>query len=198
MKNLSMLLNIVLLAAVAHLYYLNFNNKVATPVAEVITAPASIEQGVKIAFVNADTLDAKYEWLKKQKDALSLRLRNAENAMATKQEQLQKDAAAFQEKAQSGNFAEADLKGEYESLMQREQKMSQEASKMSEQLADERAKAYNEMTTNLEGKLKTIQAQIGYDYILSYQRGAGQILLTNDSLDITNQVLGLLNAKGDK
>jgi outer membrane protein len=194
MKNLSMLLNIVLLAAVGHLYYLNLNKK-AAPVQEVIAAPASIEQGVKIAYVNADTLDAKYEWLKKQKDALAIRLRNAENAMAAKQEQLQKDAAAFQEKAQSGNFAEADLKGEYEALMLREQKMSQEAGKMSEQLADERAKAYNEMTTNLEGKLKTIQAQIGYDYILSYQRGAGQILLTNDSLDITNQVLGLLNAK---
>jgi outer membrane protein len=47
---------------------------------------------------------------------------------------------------------------------------------------------------NVEAKLKTLQSQIGYDYILSYTRG-GQVLLANDSLDITEEVLKLLNAK---
>ncbi|HNE28198.1 MAG TPA: hypothetical protein PLW66_03475, partial [Saprospiraceae bacterium] len=46
----------------------------------------------------------------------------------------------------------------------------------------------------LETKLKTLSDKIGYDYILSYSRG-GQILLANDSLDITNEVLQLLNAR---
>jgi Skp family chaperone for outer membrane proteins len=45
----------------------------------------------------------------------------------------------------------------------------------------------------VEDKLKTLSNQIGYDYILSYTRG-GQILLASDSLDITKQVLDLLNA----
>ncbi len=49
----------------------------------------------------------------------------------------------------------------------------------------------------METQLKTLSSQIGYDYILSYSRG-GQILLANDSLDITKQVLDLLNAQEQK
>jgi Skp family chaperone for outer membrane proteins len=50
---------------------------------------------------------------------------------------------------------------------------------------------------NLENNLKTLSSQIGYDYILSYTRG-GQVLLANDSLDITKQVLDLLNSANAK
>ena len=49
----------------------------------------------------------------------------------------------------------------------------------------------------METKLKTLSSKIGYDYILSYSRG-GQILLANDSLNITKEVLDLLNAKDQK
>jgi len=51
------------------------------------------------------------------------------------------------------------------------------------------------LIANIETQLKNLQSQIGYDYILSYARGGGQVLLTNDSLDITRQVLQLLNAQ---
>ena len=55
--------------------------------------------------------------------------------------------------------------------------------------------ANNELMAKLEEKLKTLQDELGYDYILSYSKGGGQVLLANDSLDITVQVLELLNAK---
>ena len=75
MKNLPLILNIVLFALVGHLYYLNFSkNKSAE---QVIAAPASQSGGVKIAYVNGDTLDAQYIWLKKQKDAIQQRMEAA-------------------------------------------------------------------------------------------------------------------------
>lgn len=196
MKNASLILNAILLVAVAHLYYLHFSNKGPnTPNATETTAPAaSSTNGVSIAFVNADTLDAKYEWLKKQKESIEQRLRNTENSLAAKQEALMKDAAALQEKFQTGTMTRAEAEKAQAGLMQREQRLGEEQQRLSKQLGDEQKKALNDLYANVETKLKTLSSQIGYDYILSYSRG-GQILLANDSLDITKQVLELLNAK---
>ena len=79
MKNLSLILNIILALAVAHLYYLHFSKK--TDAAQAIVPPASADGGVKIAYVNADTHDAKYEWLKQQKDQIEQRIKNAQNSL---------------------------------------------------------------------------------------------------------------------
>lgn len=196
MKNISLIFNGVLLVAVAVLFFLHFQ-KPATQSPQPIMPPPSAAGGVKIAYVNADTLDAQYEWLKQQKNAIEQRLRNAENSMSQKQEALQRDFMAFQEKAQSGNFARADLEKEAEALENRRMRMAEEAERLERQLADDQKKAFNELYANVEAKLKELQSQIGYDYILSYTRG-GQILLANDSLDITKQVLQLLNATEKK
>ncbi len=198
MKNLSLVLNFVLLAAVAHLYYLNFSKKSA-PSVEKIEAPAGIQQtGVRIAYVNADTLDSKYEWLKDQKTVIEKRIKSASNNLVAERDKLAREMAAFQKKAESGTIPPAQLEPEYNELMERQQKLGEKADRLDAQLADDQRKAYNELMSNVEAKLKTIQSQIGYDYIFSYTKGAGQILLANDSLDITHQVLQLLNAKEEK
>ena len=193
-KNLSLVLNAILLLAVAHLYYLNYSKK-ATPAATMIM-PASAAGGVRIAYVNADTLDAKYEWLKTQKAALEQRVQGAEKTMGAKKEALMKDMAAFQQKYDSGTVPPAELEKEYGALTQRQQRLAEEEAKLGKQLADEQQKAMNELMANMEAKLKSLQSQIGYDYILSYSKGGGQVLLANDSLDITKQVLELLNNSG--
>ncbi|MBK8429066.1 MAG: OmpH family outer membrane protein [Lewinellaceae bacterium] len=192
MKNLPLILNIVLFALVGHLYYLHFNkNKAAEPV---ITAPASQSGGVKIAYVNGDTLDAQYIWLKKQKDAIQQRMQAAENSLAAKEQALMKDANALQERFQSGNMTQADAEKQQNALMQRGQRLEEEKVRLSKSLSEDQKKAFNDLYANVEAQLKTLSAQIGYDYILSFSRG-GQILLANDSLDITKQVLDLLNAQ---
>jgi len=192
MKNLPLILNIVLFALVGHLYYLNFSkNKAAEPV---ITAPASQSGGVKIAYVNGDTLDAQYIWLKKQKDAIQQRMQAAENSLAAKEQALMKDANALQERFQGGNMTQADAEKAQNALMQRGQRLEEEKVRLSKSLSEDQKKAFNDLYANVETQLKTLSAQIGYDYILSFSRG-GQILLANDSLDITKQVLELLNAQ---
>lgn len=193
-KNISLILNGILVLAVAHLYYLNFSKKTTSDQPAIIM-PRTSGGGVKIAYVNADTLDAKYEWLKAQKAALEQRVQNAEKSMYAKKESLVKDMSAFKQKADSGTIPPAELEKEYNVLMQRQQKLADEEGRLGKQLADEQQKAMNELMANVEAKLKSLQSQIGYDYILSYSKGGGQVLLANDSLDITAQVLQLLNSK---
>lgn len=192
-KNLSLILNAVLLLAVGHLYYLTLSKQSDSK--QMILPPASAGDGIKIAYVNVDTLNAKYEWLKQQKDALAQRLQSAENSLRSKQESLMRDLDAFQQKYQSGAVPPAELEKEYGALMKRQESLQEEEARLGKQLADEQQKANAEMWSNLETKLKTLQSQIGYDYILAYAKGGGQVLLANDSLEITQQVLDLLNAK---
>lgn len=193
MKNLPLILNVILFALVGHLYYLNSKTTKATD-GQAIVPPSSQSGGVRIAYVNGDTLDAKYEWLKQQKTAIEQRLANAEKSLASKEEALMKDAAELQQKFQEGNMTQAEAEKKQGELMQRGQKLEDEKMRLSKSLSEDQKKAFNDLYANVETKLKTLSSQIGYDYILSYSRG-GQILLANDSLDITKQVLDLLNAK---
>jgi outer membrane protein len=194
MKNISLILNGILLLAVAHLYYLTLKKPAAAAAPTTTVAALPTAGGARIAYVNADTLDAKYDWLKQQKAAIAQRIQSGQSSMASKQSALESAFAALQEKAQTGKYAQAELQKEAEGLDQRRQKLAEEASKLERSLMEEQKKANNELYANLEEKLKKIRSQIGYDYILSYTRG-GEILLANDSLDITKQVLGLLNSK---
>jgi len=189
MKNLPLILNIVLFALVGHLYYLN--SKGSGPV---VAPPASLAGGVRIAFVNADTLDAKYEWLKQQKESIKQRIESEQKKLVAEEESLMRDVQSFQEKYQSGTMTQADAEKADAALRSRAQKLEEKKNKLGESLAEEQKKAFDDLYANVEAQLKTLSSQIGYDYILSYTRG-GQILLANDSLDITTQVLDLLNNK---
>lgn len=193
MKNLPIILNIILFALVGHLYYLN--SKSAKPAeGQSITPPASQAAGARIAYVNADTLDAKYEWFKTQKAAIEQRITTLRKSLGNKEQALMEDAAALREKFEQGNMTQAEAEKQQKALMQRGENLEAEKERLSNSLGEEQKKANDELYANLENNLKTISSKIGYDYILSYSRG-GLIMLANDSLDITTQVLELLNAK---
>lgn len=196
MKNLPIILNIILFALVGHLYYLN-SKTVKRSETQEIAPPPSKSVGVRIAYVNGDTLDAQYDWLKKQKESIEQRVINAEKSLSNKEEALMKDATALQEKFQGGNMTQAEAEKADQALRKRAQNLEEEKGRMSKSLAEDQKKAFNDLYANLETKLKHLSSQIGYDYILSYSRG-GQILLANDSLDITKEVLEMLNAKEEK
>lgn len=192
MKNLPIVLNIILFLLVGHLYYLHFNS--AKPAAQAIMPSPAQAGGARIAYVNGDTLDARYEWLKEQKTAIEKRMADAEKNLSAKEEALMRDAQELQQKFQEGNMTQAEAEKKQSEIMQRGQKLEEEKARMGKTLGEEQKKAFNDLYANVENKLKTLSSQIGYDYILSYSRG-GQILLANDSLDITKQVLDLLNTK---
>lgn len=196
MKNLPIILNVILFALVGHLYYLQLKSPKVEPAA-VIAPPTAQAGGVRIAYVNGDTLDAQYEWLKQQKAAIEQRLANAEKNLANKEDALMKDAAALQQKFQEGNMTQAEAEKQQAALMQRGQKLEEEKIRLSKSLAEDQKKAFNDLYANVEAQLRALSSQIGYDYIFSYSRG-GQILFANDSLDITKEVLNLLNAKEGK
>lgn len=190
MKNLPIILNIILFALVGHLYYLNTKKSAGGPA----EGASGAQQGARIAFIRGDSLDTQYVWLKEQKAAIDKRMEEEEKRLSDKQENLMREAKALQRKFQEGNMTKAEAEQQQANLMERGQRLEDEKMALNKTLGEEQKKAFNDLYANIEEKLKVLSDQLGYDYILSYSRG-GQILLANDQMDITKQVLDLLNAK---
>jgi Skp family chaperone for outer membrane proteins len=161
----------------------------------VATTAAPAQTGHRIGYVNIDTLYEKYTWFKDQKANLEKRVTDGQKSMANKEEAFMKRVQAFQAKAQSGNVPPIELEKEQNKLAAEEQGLQKESARLSQSLEEEGVKANEQLLATLENKLKEIRTQIGYDYILGYQRGNPTILLANEELDVTNKVLELLNAQ---
>jgi Skp family chaperone for outer membrane proteins len=160
--------------------------------AEGIAAASGV--GHKIGYVNIDTLYEKYTWFKDQKAALTAKVGAAQKTLQQKEETFMRKVQAFQEKAQGGNVPPIELEKEQNRLAAEEQELQKQQARMSQNLEEESIQANEQLLATLELKLKEIRTQIGYDYILGYQRGNPTILLANEDLDVTQKVLELLNA----
>lgn len=179
----------ILAAAIATLTVSSCNNKPAA------STPAATSGGPvtgKIAYVNVDTLQAKYTFWKSEADALTAEQARVESELQRSAQQLQNDIAAFQQKAQAGALSEAEGKAAQQRLGQMQQSLETRRSTLAEQLQEKQLAFSEKLQKNIDEYLAIYNKDNKYDYILSYSK-VGQILYANKSLDITEDVLKGLN-----
>jgi outer membrane protein len=198
MKNISLVLNVVLVIAVAVLYYLHFKKPDAPEVNTTTTRDTILpfpKSDVSIVYVNTDTLLHNLDFYKTRKAEFEAKQEKIKNDLEAESNRLQSDAEAYQQKG--GMMTESERAKTEEELMMRQQKLMQKKDDMIEKLDNEQAKFSDELYSKLNSYLKDYNKDKNYTYILGYQKGGG-ILLANDSLDVTSQVLQGLNKPGDK
>ncbi|HFA47712.1 MAG TPA: OmpH family outer membrane protein [Bacteroidetes bacterium] len=194
MKNLSLILNIILLLAVAYLFADRFSgNEKPTTKKEVAenTAPGA---ALKIMYLNIDTLQANSKMFQKKKAELEKQQAAAEATMRKKLKAFQNEVLAFQKKQQSGTMTPKAAQNEGERLAQKEQNLSAQQ----ERLAQELLQSTDEFNISFNGQVRdfldSLKVANGYDYILIAGAGS-QVLTANKDLDLTKQVLEHLNKK---
>lgn len=192
MKNILIVLNIVLLLAVAFLYIKVFSGD-KEEVAKAET-PAISTDVLKIAYINTDTLLEKYDNFKKERDALQKKEKDADASLKAKGRSLEKDLAAIQAKIQQGLLSPGEIQKEEQRFGQRQQALIQEQEQVTRALLEEGQRINEKLQKSLIDELKSLKDKEGYDFILSYAAG-GQILVADSTLDITQKVLSILNAK---
>lgn len=193
MKNISLILNIILLIAVAILYGIVLSGRKSQPSNSDTSQTASGET-LKIAYVNADSLLTNYTAFKEQSEALAKKEKDADASLQAKGRAFEKEMQAAQQKVQQGLLAPNQIEQEQQRLGQKQQQLMAEREQISRALLEEGQKLNEALQKDLLDKLKIIKEEEGYDFIFSYAAG-GQILSVNDSLDITKKVLELLNAQ---
>lgn len=145
-----------------------------------------------IVFIRLDSISNQYTAFKAKLDELEVTKKTAEKTHGNRVAAFQKDLANLQRRAQSGQMAPKQIGQEQERLAGREQTLMQDAQRISQELELEQYKLLGEFEENLKNVLDEIQAEMNYDYILSYGAGTG-VLIANEAHNITNEVAKRVN-----
>src|SRR5689334_13593642 len=107
MKNLTAVLSVLAFLGVAALFYIHFagNKTQATPAGAVTT---TVAPSGKIAYIDIDSLESNYEYLKNKKEEFKTRQAQAENELERSAQQMQNDANGVQQKMQAGTLTQAE------------------------------------------------------------------------------------------
>ncbi len=187
MKNVSLLLNIVLLIAVAFLY-----KKVYTTDSAPTAVIPHAALNAHIVYVNSDTLLDHYDLFKTMKEQMEHKRDSIDRVLTGQGDALQREVADYQAKAST--MSDFERQTREESLMKKQQELVKRRDQILEELNKEDEAMNDTIHGDLVRFLKVYNKTRGYDYILGYQRGSG-VLLASDSLDITKQVIEGINKK---
>lgn len=204
-KNFSLLLNVVLAIAVIVLYYLHFSSTTccnetadatdSTAAAKpIVMSPKEIKAS-KMVYVNLDILNEKYEYIKDVNTSARAEQSSLEKQYQTKGQKLQQDYEIFQQKAQSGLLSENQINTEQEAFAKRKDELDKLELK-SQELMDKIQQRSDEMNASIKEYLKEYNKTSNYNFVMAYSAGPlSPVLIANDSLDITNEILEGLNAQ---
>lgn len=203
MKNLSLILNGILIIAVGVLYFLFFNQKAQSNNAPIesdstqninIAVPAApLPKGdQKIVYINLDTLQSKYEYIKKLNKDLESKANADDARLQAEGNKFQSDYIKFQEQIQAQSITEQQAQEAQMDLQRKKLALDELEQRISRDYAQETKKASDKYIDNVNDFLRRRSKEHHYSYVLGYVKGS-QVIFANDSLDITKQVIEGLN-----
>lgn len=157
------------------------------------TAQETTSESLKVAFVRLDSVLNNYEGYKEMSKTLEAKANANQNLLASKEQALQREMNAFNEKLQSGGFVnELAAQQEYEKIQQKGLQAQQQASQITDTFLKEQ-QHYNDSLNNIILKeVEKYNEEKGYDLILSTVQ-MSSVLYGKPSLDITEDIIQRLN-----
>ena len=130
MKNLSLILNIVLLVAVGVLYYLHFKSPKSSVTGS--TANDAVLSDLKIAYINADTVLKYYDYLKVNKEQLEAKALKVQQDYQNRAQGLQNEFNAYQRSVNSMTIGQ--VRATEENLQKKQQNLQMYQQTLQQQL----------------------------------------------------------------
>ena len=150
--------------------------------------------GLKIAYVELDTLMSQYQLYKDYSEVLSRKGNNIQTTLAQKQRTLESHAAALQKKYESNGFTTRDELERAQASIQREQEDLQElAARLNNEFNEEQARINEEARDSIQNFLKQFNRTRKYDYVMI--KAGENLLIANPKFDITKDVVKGLNKR---
>ncbi len=187
MKNLSLILNAVLLVAVGILFYLHFS--AGKPASSVANANAG---DVTIAYIKSDSVLKHYEYLKVNKVQLEEKTKKMDQDYRNRAIGLQNEIAAYQRNVSSMTLGQ--VRATEEDLGKKQQNLQMFQQSLGQQLMEEEAKLNKELYDRITVFLKKYGAEKGLQFVLKYDP-TSDVLFAGDALDISQDVITGLNAE---
>lgn len=169
-------------------------NNSAPKMDEQTASPVSTE-GLRIAYVEIDTLTAQYEFAKQKSLELEKKSTNARNTIQSKTQQLERNAQAFQQKLQSNGFTSREQAENAQAALQREQNnIVALQQRLEAELASEQQKFLQAFQDSLDNFLADYNKDKKYDMIVN----KAAVLYADKRFDITTDVVNGMNRRYKK
>jgi outer membrane protein len=191
MKNLSLILNGILIVAVGVLFFLHFTSG---PRAKKSRGSDSLQAvtGVPIVFINIDTLLNHYDYFADLQDEIVNKQSELEAQLNSRTRTYEKNAQDYQDKVNKGLVTRREAAELEQSLYQEQQEILQLRDQLALELQDEEQVRNRRLIENIMVFLKDYNKEYNYQFIFSNSFGSN-ILFARDSLDITYPVLEGIN-----
>jgi outer membrane protein len=186
-KNLSLVLNVVLLIAVGILYFMHFSENSDK---EQETPEVESSGEYTMAYINSDSVLQNYEFFKKIQGDLQKKTAQLEAEYQNRAQGLQKEVNDYQQNA--SNLTMGQARALEENLMQKQQNLQLYQQKLSQDLMTEENKMSQELYKKLSNFLREYGEANDLKMVVRFNQGS-DVLYANDALDITQPVIKGLN-----
>lgn len=162
---------------------------------ELSSAAAGAETtGLRIAYVELDSLMNQYQLYKDYEDVLTRKGTDIQNTLAQKQRKLETNATAMQRKYENNGFQTRDeLERAQQSLQQQEMELQQLAAKLNNEFNEEQARINQEARDSIQAFLKIYNRAKKYDYVMI--KAGDNLLIANPKYNITKDIVTGLNKR---
>jgi outer membrane protein len=192
MNKIQILINVILVAAVAALFVIFYSGK--TP-ATAETVAAEQTDVMPVAYLNVDSLLMNYTFAQEASDKLMSKQEDARVKMNTKLRTFQNEVADFQRKLENNAFMSRErAEKEQQRLAKKEQELQELEAKLTQDIMIENQKLNQQLADSLNNFLQIFNADGRYHVILS-NSAKDNVLMANEQYDITNEVVNGLNAR---
>ena len=192
--NVNTLLGVVLLVGLAVLYVLFFSRGKSSERPVPLNVQNVSGKALSVVFVNLDSLNNHYEFVKILRRDLESTGKKLQSEVLAEQAALEKEGAEFQRQVSANIISEEKAKIVYEQLMQKSSLLDQKKQRYTQQVADHEMNMNLQLVDSVTTFLRRFNRQYKFDYIMGFKTG-GEILIANDTLDITKSVLEALNTE---
>ncbi|MFM6923866.1 MAG: OmpH family outer membrane protein [Ferruginibacter sp.] len=197
MKNLSLVLNIILLLAVGYLFYYDFSGKKTEAVAAKLNSSYrpgdSNGSRPPLAYVELDSLNEKITFIKDKRKELEAEMKAIEQEQENAYRGLQAQKDNFLKKGAS--ITEEEAQAFQGKLIEQQQKIDGRKQELSQKLNE---KSFGIME-GIQKKLKDFLAEYNKDkkymYIFTTGTGLDYMVFKDSTLNITNDVIKGMNEK---
>ena len=158
------------------------------------TAQPEETVGLKIAYVELDTLMSQYQLYKDYSEVLTRKGNNIQKTLAQKQRALESHAASVQKKYESNEFTTRDELERAQASIDKEQRdLAELADRLQNEFAIEQARINEEARDSIQSFLKRYNKTKKYDYVMV--KAGDNLLIANPKYNITNDIVKGLNKR---
>jgi len=186
----------VLVSVVSLVFVLLQYNQIAALKDEVSKSKItdSISPGqVKVAYVNLDSVNAKYEFILEKSKELQANLEEADKKLQQEIQTRQKEADELMYYMQNGNPSAEDKRVSEGRLMQLQNELAQIQQQEEQRLMESETALQTELHNKVSDYIEKISKEQGWDYVFAYQQAAPLLMFGNPLYDLTGSIIAGLN-----